>query len=148
MRVLVDTNILLRAIQHDSPLCDPARKALKLLHRQGHELCLTPQNVKEFWNACTRPTDNNGLGISIPGAERHTRLLERYFAVLPDSALTYACWRQLVPMHQVIGAKVHDAYLVAAMKTHGCNHILTFNTSDFTRYDDIQSIDPRTLVMS
>lgn len=137
MRVLVDTNVLLRAIQHDSPLCEPARKALKLLYRQNDELCLTPQNVKEFWNACTRPTDNNGLGISVPGAERHIRLLERYFSVLPDSALTYTMWRQLVYKHQVIGTKVHDAYLVAAMKTHGFNQILTFNTGDFTRYDDI-----------
>jgi predicted nucleic acid-binding protein len=145
VRILVDTNVLLRAIQHDSPFCGPARTALKLLHRQNYELCLTPRNVKEFWNACTRPTDNNGLGISVPGAERHTRLLERYLTVLQDSALTYAAWRQLVPTHRVIGTKVHDAYLVAAMKTHGLTQILTFNTSDFARYDDIQSVDPRTL---
>jgi predicted nucleic acid-binding protein len=145
MRILVDTNVLLRAIQLDSPFCEPARKALKVLHRQNHDLCLTPQNVKEFWNACTRPTDNNGFGISIPGTERHTRLLERYFTVLPDSALTYAVWRQLVPQHQVIGSKVHDAYLVAAMKTYAITQILTFNTSDFARYEDIQSVDPRTL---
>jgi predicted nucleic acid-binding protein len=145
MRVLVDTNVLLRGIQQESPLCEPSRKALKVLHRQGHELCITPQNVKEFWNACTRPTDGNGLGISIAGTERHTRLLERYFTVLPDSALTYAEWRQLVPKHQVIGVKVHDAYLVAAMRAHGCTQILTFNIADFRRYDEIDSLDPRTL---
>jgi predicted nucleic acid-binding protein len=145
MRVLVDTNVLLRAIQHDSPLCEAARRALKFLHRQDYELCLTPQNVKEFWNACTRPTDKNGLGISVLGAERHTRLLERYFTVLPDSALTYTAWRELVPKHHVIGTKVHDAYHVAAMKTYGMTQILTFNTGDFTRYDDIQSLDPQRL---
>src|SRR5260370_42709661 len=27
-----------------------------------------PQNVEEFWNACTRPTNTNGLGISVSGA--------------------------------------------------------------------------------
>lgn len=133
MRILVDTNVLLRAIQPDSPSCAPARSALKILHRENHELCLTPQNVREFWNACTRPTDNNGLGISVTGAERHTQLLERHFSVLPDSALTCATWRQLAPKHEVIGAKVHDAYLVAAMKTHGVTRILTFNTRDFAR---------------
>jgi predicted nucleic acid-binding protein len=145
MKVLVDTNVLLRAIQQSSPLCESARNALRALHRQGHELCVTPQNVKEFWNACTRPTDHNGLGISAPGAERHTRLLERYFIVLPDSALTYTAWRQLVSEHQVMGAKVHDAYLVAAMKTHDVNQILTFNTGDFVRFPDIKSLDPRAL---
>jgi len=145
MRILVDTNVILRAIQHGHTFCEPARKALKILHRQGYDLCLTPQNVKEFWNACTRPTDKNGLGLSIPGVERHTRLLERYFTILPDSALTYAAWRQLVNQHHVIGTKVHDTYLVAAMKAHGITEILTFNGADFARFDGIQSVEPRTL---
>jgi len=145
VRILVDTNVVLRAIQFDGPFCGPARTALKLLHRQNHELCLTPQNVKEFWNACTRPTDKNGLGISVPGTDRHTRLLERHFTILPDSALTYTAWRQLVATYQVIGTKVHDAYLVAAMKAHGVTRILTFNTRDFDRYREIQAVDPRTL---
>src|SRR5882724_4589119 len=104
MRVLVDTNVLLRAIQHDNPLCGPARKALKILHRQNHELCLTPQNVKEFWNACTRPTDKNGLGISIP-----------------------------VP--SVIPSCSNDV-------SQSCRTRLT---SDFNRYDEIESLDPRAL---
>jgi predicted nucleic acid-binding protein len=76
IRILVDTNILLRAIQHENPLCAVARKALKTLHRQNRQLCLTPQNVREFWNVCTRPTDHNGLGISVSGTERHARFLE------------------------------------------------------------------------
>lgn len=32
MKILVDTNILLRAIQHENPLCAVVRKALKILH--------------------------------------------------------------------------------------------------------------------
>jgi predicted nucleic acid-binding protein len=145
MRILVDTNVLLRAIQHENPLCAVASKALKTLHRKHCQLCLTPQNVREFWNVCTRPTDRNGLGISVPGTERHTRFLERYFTVLSDSALTYNRWRQLVAAHDVLGAKVHDAWLVAAMKSHGVSRILTFNTSDFARYDGIECVDLQTL---
>ncbi len=145
MKILVDTNVLLRAIQRNNPLCEPARQALKLLHRQNHELCIVPQNVKEFWNVCTRPTDNNGLGISIPGVERHTRSLERYFTVLPDSEMTYEVWRQLVSKYRVIGVSVHDAYLVAAMKAHGIGRILTFDIGDFSRYDDIEALDPRSI---
>jgi hypothetical protein len=34
--------------------------------------------VWEFWSTFSHPTDRNGLGISIVGTERHTRLLERY----------------------------------------------------------------------
>jgi predicted nucleic acid-binding protein len=143
MRILVDTNILLRAIQHENPLCTVARKALKTLHLQKCQLCLTPQNVREFWNVCTRPTDHNGLGISVSGTERHARFVERYFTVLPDSALTYTTWRQLVAAHNVLGVKVHDAWLVAAMKSHGVSRILTFNAGDFARYDGIECVDPK-----
>ena len=143
MRILVDTNILLRAIQHENPLCAVARKALKILHRRNRQLCLTPQNVREFWNVCTRPTDHNGLGISVSGTERRARFFERYFTVLPDSAPTYSTWRQRVAAHNVLGVKVHDAWLVAAMKAPGVNQILTFNSRDFTRYEGIESVDPQ-----
>jgi predicted nucleic acid-binding protein len=66
--------------------------------------------------------------------------------LLPDSALTYNTWRQLVAARNVLGVKVHDAWLVAAMKAHGVNQILTFNTSDFARYDDIESIAPQVYI--
>ncbi len=42
----------------------------------------------------------------------------------------------------VTGVKVHDARLVAAMKTYGIGRILTFNKDDFRRYPDIEIITP------
>ena len=72
-----------------------------------------------------------------------TRFLERYCTVLADSALAYTTWRQLVAAHNVLGVKVHDAWLVAAIKAHGVNRILTFNASDFARYDGIECVDPK-----
>ncbi len=83
-----------------------------------------------------------GLGLSVAGAERHTRLLERFFTILPDSAATYQSWRVLVVEHQVSGRKVHDVYLVAAMIAHGVTQIMTFDTGDFARYGAIQATDP------
>jgi predicted nucleic acid-binding protein len=133
MRILVDTNVLLRAIQHDSSFCAPARAALKQLLRDNCALRLAPQNIREFWNVCTRPTDRNGLGISVEGAGRRARVLERYFDILPDSVATYRNWRRLLVEHQVSGAKVHDAWLVAAMRAEGINRILTFSVRDFIR---------------
>lgn len=119
MVVLVDTNVLLRAIQRDDALCEAGRRALTHLHRGNDQLCLTSENVREFWNVCTRPTDKNGLGMSTAGTERQLELLERYLYVLPDSPLTHSAWLQLVTQHHVVGSKVHDAYLVASMQIHG-----------------------------
>jgi predicted nucleic acid-binding protein len=83
--------------------------------------------------------------MSASGAERHTRFLERHFSILTDSALTFSSWRQLVAAHSVLGVKVHDAWLAAAMKVHGVAQILTFNAGDFARYEGIVSVDPRSI---
>ncbi len=47
----------------------------------------------------------------------------------------------------VSGVQVHDARLVATMLVHGVTHILTFNTSGFTRYNSkgIVAVDPATV---
>jgi len=47
--------------------------------------------------------------------------------------------------HSVLGSKVHDARLVAAMKVHGVRKILTFDTGDFTRYG-IEAVHPASLL--
>ena len=70
MRVLVDTNILVRVVQRNHPLVRAARQALRSLVEEGDELCVTWQNIAEFWNVRTRPADANGLGNSIAAADR------------------------------------------------------------------------------
>jgi predicted nucleic acid-binding protein len=67
MPVLVDTKILVRAVQRNHPLMRTARQALRSLVQDGEELCVTNQNIAEFWNVCTRPADANGLGNPIGG---------------------------------------------------------------------------------
>jgi hypothetical protein len=61
---------------------------------------------------------------------------------LIESADVYAEWKRLVVAHGVTGVQAHDARLVAAMKVYGIKRILTFNTQDFARYDDIRPSGP------
>ena len=67
--------------------------------------------------------------------------IERVFALLPDHPAIYDQWKQLVTTLGVVGNRVYDARLVAAMTVHGVGRILTFNTGDFTRYG-IEVIHP------
>jgi predicted nucleic acid-binding protein len=64
MRVLVDTNILLRSAQPNHPLCHQATHAVSKLLRQNDSVFFCPQNIAEFWNVATRPVERNGLGFS------------------------------------------------------------------------------------
>ena len=142
MRVLVDTNVILRSIQKSHPSCRTARRALVAMYRRGDELFLATQNVAKFWNVCTRPVDVNGLGLSIAGADRYTAQLERFFGILPDSMRAFQLWRKLVVDHAVMGVKVHDARLAAIMGTSGVPRIVTFNISDFARFSGIEAVHP------
>lgn len=134
MIYLVDTNVLLRfAFPHD-PLHSITRVAVRKLRQDDHKLQASSQNFVEFWNVATRPTDKNGFGLTPSQADRSLRLLERLFPLLPDAPTLYSQWRKIVVQFGVSGVQVHDARLVAAMITHNVTHILTFNTTDFTRY--------------
>jgi predicted nucleic acid-binding protein len=144
MRILLDTNILVRAVQRSHPACRMAADAVKTLHGNQNVLCVAPQNVAEFWNVCTRPAVSNGLGLSVTATDRYASRLERMF-LLPDSMETFRVWRRLVVEYGVMGAKVHDARLVAIMKVHGLDQILTFNGQDFGRYEGVMAVHPETV---
>ena len=54
---LADTNILLRLMKSNDPEFRLVRSVVHVVAGRGDRLCYTPQNMVEFWNACTRPAD-------------------------------------------------------------------------------------------
>ncbi len=146
MPVLIDTNILLRAVQPSHPMHRVALRALETLLAREEPLFIAIQNVAEFWNAATRPLTNNGLGLTIEEAKEEIERLEGFFQILSESASSYAMWKTLVVTHRVSGAQVHDARLAALMRTNGLTKIVTFNVQDFTRFGEIEAVHPGKVV--
>jgi predicted nucleic acid-binding protein len=140
---LADTNILLRLVEPTNPHYIEAKNAVDKLLKQGDTLCVLLQNISEFWNVCTRPFDKNGLGFSIAQTDAELLAIEQVFDLLPDTEYVYKNWRELVVDYSVFGAKVHDAKIVASMKAHNIQNLLTFNSKDFKRYAGINSIEPK-----
>ncbi len=143
---LADTNILLRLARRDDPHYRIVRAALQRLRRGGSSLCYVPQNLVEFWNVATRPTERNGFGLSAVEADREARAIEGQLTFLADNEQVHVEWRKLVVAHSVLGVHVHDAHLVAAMRVHGIRHLLTLNDRDFARYPGITVVHPRELL--
>jgi predicted nucleic acid-binding protein len=139
---LVDTNVLLRLAQSDSPEHATIRRCTEILWAQGANLFYTSQNLAEFWNVCTRPAERNGFGFSISEADDRASLIEAKLNFAADSEATHWEWRKIVVSQGVSGVQVHDARLVAAMHIHRINHLLTLNLQDFRRYGDIVVISP------
>ena len=144
MVYLTDTNVLLGIAHPDDPRYPIVQSAVHKLWANDHELQTTSQNLSEFWNVSTRPTDRNGFGLTPDKTDELLQGLEQSFPLLPDSPHVYPEWRQLIVKYNVSGVQVHDARLVATMLVHDVRHILTFKTQDFTRYDPegIIAVDP------
>ena len=142
MRVLLDTNILLRSAQPTHPLCSEAASAVSKLLRQEDAVFFCSQNIAEFWNVATRPAEVNGLGFSHEEALQEVASIESLPTLLPDIPAIYPVWKQLVQDHRVQGVKVYDARLVAIMSVYTIDTVLTFNVADFKRYGDVSAIHP------
>ncbi|MDB5387185.1 MAG: hypothetical protein JWM11_2831 [Planctomycetaceae bacterium] len=142
MKLLLDTNILLRMAQTASPDHFTSKSAVLKLAQAQVVLCVVPQVIYEFWVVATRPITANGLGMDVLTAERSILgIIQNYF-FLKDERGIFDNWRSRVVLNSVYGKPAHDARLIAAMARHNLSNILTFNTSDFARYSGIQVFAP------
>jgi predicted nucleic acid-binding protein len=140
---LLDTNVLLRLYQPNSPEFSSIRSAVNSLHRANAALYYLSQNIVEFWNVSTRPVAQNGYGLSPAETNEVTKQIEKAFILLPDVEAIHHEWRRLVFAYGISGTKVHDARIVAGMIVHGVRHILTLDRSDFERYTEIVIVPPQ-----
>ncbi len=148
MRVLTDTNILLRSAQPSHQLCSEATHAVSRLLRQKESVFFCSQNITEFWNVATRPAGANGLGMSVDEVLREINSIETLITLLPDIPGIYAEWKRIVARHDVQGVKVYDARLVAIMTVYSVDSVLTFNAADFKRYSNVTALHPSSLLSS
>lgn len=85
-----------------------------------------------------------------PGHNHHTPArthadiagFRRVFDFLQDERAIYSNWENLVTHHEISGKAGHDARLVAAIRRHQLTGILTFNGKDFTRFAQINVLEP------
>ncbi len=142
MSVLLDTNVLTRLAQTSQPDHQRTEMAIAGLKRQGETLCIVPQNLYELWAVCTRPVvSNSGLGLTVALAKTELDRVRSLFAFMPDNPSVFIEWEQLVVQYGAKGKHAHDIRLLAAMKVHGFNQILSFDR-EFSRYKEIAIIAP------
>src|SRR5258708_32866112 len=146
MRILLDTNILLRSVEPQHAHHHACVGALDELRRRSHDLVIAPQVLYEFWSVATRPVEQNGLGMSPAEAHAELLVIQRLFRLLRDERAGYSIWEQLVLSVGVRGEHAHDARLAAAMQRHSVSHLLTFNAPDFARYAFVAVLTPDEVV--
>ncbi len=146
MRVLVDTNVLIRLFQPSNPSSPIAASAIQELKKHEFEVVMVPQNLYELWVIATRAVSLNGFGMPVSDTSLLQDKCMQQFRLLRDERGIFDQWSQIVTSNQVIGKSAHDARLVAAMVKHSVPNILTFNVQDFKRYSQVQAFDPTSIL--
>jgi hypothetical protein len=68
MKVLLDTNVLLRMSTPLQPDHLVATSAVERIRKNGNEPVIVPQVAYEYWVVATRPSTANGMGLSASDA--------------------------------------------------------------------------------
>lgn len=134
MRVLLDTNILMRLVDKASAEHEVCVNAIQKLNDEGNDLLVCAQVLIEFWSAATRPKEANGMGMAAASAREWLEELLKSMELvseLPDIGIR---WLDLVSKHAVISKQAHDARLVAFATGHKVDFLLTLNLKDFSRF--------------
>jgi len=140
--MLVDTNVLLRFDDTDSPDHPICAAAVDQMLIEGTELCICAQVMIEYWAVATRPIVSNGLGMDTADVSHNLYDAQATFVFLPEPVDIGIRWLDLVTANRVIGKQVHDARIVAFMLAYGITHLITLNPSDFARYSGITVATP------
>jgi predicted nucleic acid-binding protein len=140
-RWFVDANILVFAANPLSPWHTAAVSRLQGARRDKVSLVVSPQVVREFIAAASRPAPGETLPPIDPILE-NVRRIRTGFVLLDECAATIDRLAELLKTVPTQGKQVHDANIVATMLTYGISTLLTHNTADFDRFAALIRIVP------
>lgn len=140
-RLFCDTNVLLSAVDRERALHRQALHVLNALPNRGAELCLSGQVIREFLVVCTRPTDVNGLGLSLRAALGNADAIVERSTILAENRDVAVRLRQLARTTACTGRQLDDANIVATMQAHGLTRLVTANLPDFNRFSGVDVVD-------
>jgi len=135
---LVDTNVLIYALDPNSPYHADSRSLVERARRHDAGLCVTPQILAEFYSVVTdrrrvpharqpaETLDAIELFLSLPG-----------MTLLPTPVDIVARWMELARRHPVAGPSIFDLQLVAVMLAYDLRTVYTYNRADFEAFTEV-----------
>jgi uncharacterized protein len=138
---IVDTNVLVYALDADAPQHTASRVLLETARNRTTILYVTPQIISEFYSVVT-----NSRRVSKPcspgDALNAISGMLGFLDVLPIPAYTVEGLLNLLHRHPVTGGDVFDLQIVATMQANDIRRIYTFNTDDFAAFSELSVVTP------
>jgi toxin-antitoxin system PIN domain toxin len=138
---VVDTNVLIYALDADAPQHAAARTLLEAGRDPSMTLYVTSQILCEFYSIVTNPRRVPKPRSAAEAMAAIADLLA-YVHVLPVPARTVDGWLELLRRHPVPGGDVFDLQIAATTTANGIQRIYTFNTNDFAVFTELTVVAP------
>jgi len=137
--LLVDTNVLVYANVIETPFHEQALVAINAAYQANRTIWISRQIIREYLVTMTRPQAFENLPKATV-LEQVDQFIER-FQVADDSAAVTGQLMKLMENSKIGGKQVHDANIVATMQAYGIPALLTHNTKDFERFEEVIKIE-------
>lgn len=135
--ILIDSNILIYAINSRSP---KNQKAEKFLSESSGNFAVAHQNVLETLRVLTHPKFPKPMRLRLAISAIES-IIKAGKIVSPDYQ-TQRVALELIKAHNLSSNEIFDAYLTATAFTNDIHEIATDNERDFLKIKEIKIINP------
>uniref|UniRef100_UPI002624B7B1 type II toxin-antitoxin system VapC family toxin n=1 Tax=uncultured Maritalea sp. TaxID=757249 RepID=UPI002624B7B1 len=137
MTVLIDSNILIYAINTSSPKHSEAKTFLRELRDTP---VIAHQNILEAFRILTHAKYSHPMPVG--SALRSLNLLCGDSQMILPNSLTFSLLQEFSTVHKLDGNRVFDAYLAATALSNDVHTIATDNVKDFAKFSGLKVTNP------
>ena len=142
VRVFVDTNVLLRAALPQMAQHPQVDTLLKRTIREGVELWISGQVIREFIVQATHPRTLEAP-LTIAQTVKEVEAMKSLFQMADETTAVRDRLLNLIQTYPTSGKQIHDANIVATMLVYGIGTLFTLNLDDFRRFSsEITLVSP------
>ena len=136
--LFLDTNVLLSATDEGREYYTASNTVLSQAIKHGLHLAVCGQVLREYAVVATRPVAANGLGMQADDVVRNLGMFRNVSAFFEEPEVVTEILLELIAKHELVGARIHDASIVALMKAHRLPALVTTNIHDFHKFTEIE----------
>lgn len=135
--MLIDSNLLIYALNVSSPKSQAARLFLKTY---VDEAVVAQQNILEVTRVMTHPVFENKL--TTKSVTKSLKQVTKVMRVIRPQEETWYVYQELMKKYESEGNRVFDVYLAATMLSNEIKVIATDNEKHFKMIEEIKVINP------
>jgi predicted nucleic acid-binding protein len=140
-RLFVDTNVVLQATFRAAPSHKACVTALEAYKRQGADLWINRQVIREFLSQITR-NQQYMQALTVDQATKAARILQQDYQIADETSKVTETLLGLLEQFPTGGKQVHDASIIATMLVYNIPGLLSMNIDDLKRFTPMIDLVP------